>query len=49
MSFYPLIALVCMIFLAAYLWFVGSTSAALLVAVVALFMAVVAVVVERDI
>ena len=48
MSFYPIIALACLIFLAAYLWMVGSTNAALLVGGVALFMAVLAVIVERD-
>ena len=48
MSFYPLIALVCMIFLGFYLWLVGSTNAALFVGVVALFMGAVAVAVERD-
>ena len=48
MSFYPIIALACLIFLGLYLWMVGSHDAALLVGGVALFMAVLAVVVERD-
>ena len=49
MRFYPFIALACLVFLSLYLHFVGSTNAALIVAGAALIMAVVAVVVERDV
>ena len=48
MSFYPIIALACLVFIGLYLWMVGSYDAALLVGGCALFMTVLAVVVERD-